>query len=411
MTWVNIIGVPVSCWSEVVFRKIAAVHGAVVGTDNCKMEGNQNNIIGRVQIHTCVNGLINESLRIRFRGVFFKVTVIEEIRDICDIELEDVNKAKYEEHINMGSAQRKRDDDMVVSDEEDNDGSSEDSNGEEGDSDDDKEENGDDKDGRGMEFRPVDTANLNSGEEEGSRVSRVSRSRVSDSAEEGDESPNENILEEELFKKRRSWMKELAVLGKRKKSNAKMVVRDNSGLMDNMDNLAQNNYIGGPNVQLRNENNNVSIANENGRGDLSPNPNSSGGDRRRKKRKSNDNDDCERLNCENVFTPGVGDEDNNKKKIRRKSVKKAMDAMRHIEVDGLGDENKGISDIHKVVHDKGGEKGGVFVFRGKESVEPDSKSCSISLEHVKEVGEMIGVSWAKAEEEKIREDADSNELQ
>ncbi|GJV02698.1 RNA-directed DNA polymerase, eukaryota [Tanacetum coccineum] len=44
----------------------------------------------------------------------------------------------------------------------------------------------------------------------------------------------------------------------------------------------------------------------------------------------------------------------------------------------------------------------MFVFRSTGRADSDSKGCSINMEHVKEIGEIIGVSWAKAEDEKAR---------
>ena len=45
----------------------------------------------------------------------------------------------------------------------------------------------------------------------------------------------------------------------------------------------------------------------------------------------------------------------------------------------------------------------VFVFRGGERAESENKSCNISMEQVKEIGEMIGVSWALVDEERLKE--------
>nr|GEX66766.1 RNA-directed DNA polymerase, eukaryota, reverse transcriptase zinc-binding domain protein [Tanacetum cinerariifolium] len=77
-----------------------------------------------------------------------------------------------------------------------------------------------------------------------------------------------------------------------------------------------------------------------------------------------------------------------------------MEVARHKGAKGLGEYKKGDSDIYKEYHDEDVEKGGMFVFKGNERGGTEGKSCSISIEQVKEVGELIGVSWAKAEAER-----------
>lgn len=79
ITWINIIGVPISCWGETTFKKIAALHGSILGLQNCRVEGNQNMTFGRVQIHTINKGLINEDLNIKCKGKVHKVNIVEEV--------------------------------------------------------------------------------------------------------------------------------------------------------------------------------------------------------------------------------------------------------------------------------------------------------------------------------------------
>lgn len=138
------------------------------------------------------------------------------------------------------------------------------------------------------------------------------------------------------------------------------------------------------------------------RGDSTPNANSSGGERCRKKRKANSTHECEDMNNGYLFSPGIGGDgtNNNKKKVGRRSVKKAMAVARQTGVDGLGKDRKGTSDIYKEFYDEKVDSGGLYVFRGNDRGDLDNKSCSNSLDQVKEVGELIGVSWAKAEAEK-----------
>ncbi|GKG59408.1 hypothetical protein Tco_0605059, partial [Tanacetum coccineum] len=40
----------------------------------------------------------------------------------------------------------------------------------------------------------------------------------------------------------------------------------------------------------------------------------------------------------------------------------------------------------------------IFQFGNNTMDEPNSAKCNINMEHVKEVGELIGVSWVRAEE-------------
>ena len=35
LTWINVIGIPIACWGEKVFHRIAALHGTILGTHNC----------------------------------------------------------------------------------------------------------------------------------------------------------------------------------------------------------------------------------------------------------------------------------------------------------------------------------------------------------------------------------------
>ncbi|GJY76101.1 transposon TX1 [Tanacetum coccineum] len=62
LTWINIIGVPVTCWKESVFRRIAEWHGLVIETNNCSLVGNQNLMIGREKrdvVEHCLQENIN----------------------------------------------------------------------------------------------------------------------------------------------------------------------------------------------------------------------------------------------------------------------------------------------------------------------------------------------------------------
>ena len=58
------------------------------------------------------------------------------------------------------------------------------------------------------------------------------------------------------------------------------------------------------------------------------------------------------------------------------------------------------SEAFKVYHEEGNNDNEVFTFRSTGRNDVGNRSCSISMEYVKEIGELIGVSWAKAESRK-----------
>nr|GEW33489.1 RNA-directed DNA polymerase, eukaryota [Tanacetum cinerariifolium] len=70
------------------------------------------------------------------------------------------------------------------------------------------------------------------------------------------------------------------------------------------------------------------------------------------------------------------------------------EVARHTGVEGLGEDKKGVSKAHKEYYEEGDGNNKIFMFRGMYGGEVDSHKCNISFEHVKEIGEMIGVSWA-----------------
>nr|GEV52861.1 transposon TX1 [Tanacetum cinerariifolium] len=91
VTWINIFGVPISSWDENTFKEIAAVHGKILGLHNCRLEGNQNTLYEREQIHTSSKGLIREELYVKVKEKYHKVSIVEEIRDITVEILQLVN--------------------------------------------------------------------------------------------------------------------------------------------------------------------------------------------------------------------------------------------------------------------------------------------------------------------------------
>ncbi|PWA40968.1 hypothetical protein CTI12_AA557870 [Artemisia annua] len=141
ITWINVIGVPVFCWSEALFKKIAGLHGTILGLQNCTLEGNQNTVFGRVQIHTINQGLIREEISIKVKGKIHKVCVVEEVRDITCWNMQDVVSSEHVSKIGDVEEEKVGENDMQIDEEEREDDG--DSNGEEGESSD--EERGDEE--------------------------------------------------------------------------------------------------------------------------------------------------------------------------------------------------------------------------------------------------------------------------
>ncbi|GJS83346.1 hypothetical protein Tco_0749887 [Tanacetum coccineum] len=81
-----------------------------------------------------------------------------------------------------------------------------------------------------------------------------------------------------------------------------------------------------------------------------------------------------------------GNKINNKKAGRRIST-------RETGLKGLGKNKKAIADACKELYGVSSESNGIFHFGNNTLDEPNSAKCNISMEHVKEVGELIGVLW------------------
>ncbi|GJW71457.1 hypothetical protein Tco_0128374 [Tanacetum coccineum] len=105
-------------------------HGTILALHNCSLEGNQNLIYGRVQVHTVNNGLIREDLMVNVKGKIHEVKVVEEIRDITLINIQDGNSRSPELN---GEEEGPGDDDSVMQEDERENGGED----EEGDSDED----------------------------------------------------------------------------------------------------------------------------------------------------------------------------------------------------------------------------------------------------------------------------------
>ncbi|GJW75169.1 transposon TX1 [Tanacetum coccineum] len=93
LTWISIIGVPIGCWNENIFRRIAAVWGMILDTTNCSLidsgKGTQSLTMARMLIHTIESKLINEEVHIKIGKRSYKVVVIDEVRDIVKIDVDE----------------------------------------------------------------------------------------------------------------------------------------------------------------------------------------------------------------------------------------------------------------------------------------------------------------------------------
>ncbi|PWA68496.1 hypothetical protein CTI12_AA301900 [Artemisia annua] len=99
LTLLDIMGVPIACWNETTFGKIAALHGSIIETNNCCLEGHQSVAIGRVMIHTITPDIIKEVVHIKVKKRTYKVGVVEEISNVVEIEeIQKVTEEDEEEH-------------------------------------------------------------------------------------------------------------------------------------------------------------------------------------------------------------------------------------------------------------------------------------------------------------------------
>ncbi|GKA56639.1 hypothetical protein Tco_0755711 [Tanacetum coccineum] len=335
LTWINILGIPVAGWGEETFRKIAALLEKILCLHNCRLKGNQNVIYGRVQIHTMNKGLIKEDVLVKVNGKVHKVSVVEEVRDITNSEIQEVTINKQGDY--KESSNKRNDNDMQIDEEvgEEN-GESINENGES--SDDDSESN-DDEGG----FEPLD----------------------GDCGKTGVRPWIPAAIRVEKMKGRGFREKLKSLILSRKKCRF-LTLREKREVSPSS--------LGG-----------------------------SGGERSRKKRKAIHDMGFEGVEDDLVFNQGKADEVevSSKKKIGRRLVTKAMEEeMRRTGIEGLGEDREGTSEAYKEYYKEASENGGVFRFGGMKDGETESNRCNISKEQVKEVGEMIGVSWVLAEKEK-----------
>ncbi|GJU98949.1 hypothetical protein Tco_1328220 [Tanacetum coccineum] len=133
----------------------------------------------------------------------------------------------------------------------------------------------------------------------------------------------------------------------------------------------------------------------------SPGSTGSAGVRLRKKRKASGEGmfDCDEE--EMTFNQGkmIVEKGKDKKKIGRRSITKAMEVARKTRIKGLGENKKRVSDEYKVYHEVSSENKEIFHFGSGKEDDEDSVRCNVNMEQVKKIGEIIGVSWVRAEEE------------
>ncbi|PWA76837.1 RNA-directed DNA polymerase, eukaryota [Artemisia annua] len=118
LSWLTIMGLPVACWNERVFKRIASQWGEVMELcgkvykdrqnnftsqakvykakisllnklANCSFNGSQGVIAGRVLIHTWKENLICEEIIIKIGKSRCKVMIKEEVRDIMQFNIND----------------------------------------------------------------------------------------------------------------------------------------------------------------------------------------------------------------------------------------------------------------------------------------------------------------------------------
>ncbi|PWA68087.1 hypothetical protein CTI12_AA311560 [Artemisia annua] len=451
LTWINIIGVPVTCWSEQVFKKIAALHGRITGTSNCGMEGNQSMIVAKVQVHTWNKGLINESLIVKVLGKEYKVNVIEEVGDIMEVEWEEENDESDNENGFMDMP-KEENDDMVMSENESENGSSEEESVA-----DKQEECGEAEHGN----RSGNDGGRNKEEYEESRCG--SNEKVSETFEVEDTLEKEKAAKE--YGEHKDILSMLSKEGTNKdvdvgsqdiansyeknetreyavqinQNDSEMGRGKNSGHGRDKESPLQGKEVHGPcsPVAINGVGSNISNnghktkrfrrvkdkgcnkevdkgCNKEVMDNIEDSQSARGQTRMMRvnqkwvtKKKEDigvmDKDEFDKTLNGNMFVNGADDRgDNSKKKLGRRSITKAMAVARECGVKGLGADKKGISDAYKEYHEVENDEDGVFVFKSSGRADSNNKSCSINMEQVKEIGEMIGISWNKAENEKSK---------
>ncbi|GJS53764.1 hypothetical protein Tco_0627126 [Tanacetum coccineum] len=439
ITWITILGVSVSYSGEAIFKKVAAMHGTILALHKCSLEGNQNIGYGRVHIHMIKKSLIREDLNVIVNGKVHKVSMVEEVRDITNFELQKGEAESSYEDIKEG------DKEMQVNDEDDEEEKGDEDEEANSDKDSDKEEGGEAKVKYGDGNGPISaTGGHFAREDEGSRFS--SETRVGETFEVdsdslktktygedervygeyngnsffngvGNKCNNEDdinmekqnndlsladgIKETNMGNKKRcdgngTVMGDFRPGGEQMLDKSTGLVRETSGTNGNNSSNPINKINMSGNRTRRSdqhnrqendttnteridelEHNSAKNRREKREVSLSSSVGSSE-DTLRKKRKARSGKMFEGDVVEINFNQGKINEiiSENKKKIGRRSVKKAKEVARKTGVEGLGENKKGVSDAYKEYYKAESESNEVFHFGNCKVGEVDSSRCN-----------------------------------
>ncbi|GJX71957.1 transposon TX1 [Tanacetum coccineum] len=354
ITWINILGVPVTCWTSSVFRRIAEWHGTVLSMSNCSLSGNQNIPVGKVGRQRCLRIKIKEPVvNMKEQG-----GGVESVDDDEDEDKEEDGGKKFP--TDMG--------------------------GYEG----------------CLSFRKAEYGDRKEKEREGSRASSII---VKDSFEGQDEITN---------KEKAAEMPEISV---RNNINRPKAGEKNETQL-NVDEKNKNETTNLKKTYLENEVrfSNAEDGDQKGtkRDDAPPNYNSSGGDRCTKKRKTTKTVKLEGTSSVNCFSHGVIDEsDNSSRRAGSRTMNLAKKAARQ----KISQVNDGVAEVIDGCFSRVFKAGIVYnnegclpkIFKGVQAGDMDNRlngvnrgpmvnvnnnvTCDITDEEIREVGEQIGIKW------------------
>lgn len=69
----------------------------VKDTKNCSLDGNQSMVVGNVLVQTWGSSLVKETLKIKVGSNIFHVRIIDEVRDIVAMQIEEEVESEWEE--------------------------------------------------------------------------------------------------------------------------------------------------------------------------------------------------------------------------------------------------------------------------------------------------------------------------
>ncbi|XP_071728306.1 uncharacterized protein [Rutidosis leptorrhynchoides] len=87
LTWIKVIGVPVSYWRETTFEKIGGWWGKVLDMENCELEGDQNLTFGKVLVKVTGCDVINDTVLVDDGLRTFYVKAIEDVNETIQMEI------------------------------------------------------------------------------------------------------------------------------------------------------------------------------------------------------------------------------------------------------------------------------------------------------------------------------------